>query len=150
LSGAEGGFTLLHRKLLAVEALNTPDTSPVEGKHKLRWVQVKTGRGATEVLLEPGRFIFGSREAADVLGPATEIRVSQPEETGKAREYCNPKPDPLYARNHLQLGETPTDEGTRIMRRIAGHTCMPCGATGWCYLTSISFLVLLNAPARIR
>lgn len=42
----------------------------MKANHKQTWVSVVTGRGRTEVELQPGQFIFGRKKAADELNMA--------------------------------------------------------------------------------
>jgi len=39
----------------------------MKASHKEKWVPIKTGRGETEVLLQPGQFIFGRKSASKKL-----------------------------------------------------------------------------------
>jgi len=66
----------------------------LKANHKGQWIIIKTGRGTTEVWIEPGQFIFGR------LTAAKELKM---------------KPSTV---NHYQLGVLP---GARKKRNIKGN-----------------------------
>ena len=67
------GWIKLHRKLLDSRVfvneglLKTWVWCLLKANHETEWVPVKTGKGTTEVKIEPGQFIFGRKTAAKEL-----------------------------------------------------------------------------------
>ncbi len=68
------GYVKLHRKLLDSRVWKNDKLFKLwvycllKATHRPCWVEVTTGRGKTEVLLQPGQFIFGSKKTANDLG----------------------------------------------------------------------------------
>lgn len=75
------GYVKLHRKLLDSRVFKHDGLCRtwiwclLKATHRQRWVTISTGKGSTEVLLQPGQFIFGRESAARELGvPPSTIR----------------------------------------------------------------------------
>ncbi len=70
---SQKGFIALHRKLLDSRVFNNEGLLKVwiwcllRANHKETWVNLKVGKGTTEVHLLPGQFIFGRDSAAREL-----------------------------------------------------------------------------------
>jgi len=71
--GRDNGWVKLHRKALESRVWRNADLwhlwsyCLLRANHQPGWVTVRAGRGTTEVYLEAGQFIFGSRTAAKAL-----------------------------------------------------------------------------------
>ena len=69
----DGGYVKLYRKSIESRVFTNADLWKVwcwclmRANHKPTWVTVKTGRGESEVFLQPGQFIFGRKTAAKKL-----------------------------------------------------------------------------------
>jgi len=67
------GYIKLHRKTLDSRVFQSEGLLKVwiwcllRANHKGQWVWIKTGKGTTEVWIEPGQFIFGKYTAAEEL-----------------------------------------------------------------------------------
>ena len=67
------GWIKLHRQSLGSQVFQNPELWQLwcycllRANHKSTWAPVKTGKGSTEVHLQPGQFIFGRFEAAKTL-----------------------------------------------------------------------------------
>jgi len=70
----EDGWVKLYRKSLRTSIFKNKalwqlwSWCLMKASHEERWVTVTTGRGQTEVKLQPGQFIFGRNQAAAELG----------------------------------------------------------------------------------
>jgi len=76
-----GGYIKLFRKTLDSRVFANAEIFKVwiwcllRANHKNGWVMMKTGRGETEVRIEPGQFIFGRKAASEELKmPQSSIR----------------------------------------------------------------------------
>jgi len=69
----EDGYIKVYRKVIESQVFQNEGLFKVfmwcllKANHKGQWVQVKTGKGTTEVWVEPGQFIFGRFKAAKKL-----------------------------------------------------------------------------------
>jgi hypothetical protein len=67
------GYVKLHRKILESQVFHNEGLLKVwvwcllRANHKGSWVPVTTGRGTTEIYVQPGQFIFGRKAAAKEL-----------------------------------------------------------------------------------
>ena len=75
------GWIKLHRKLVKSRVFQNASLLKVfiwcllKASHEKEWVPIKTGRGETEVEVDPGQFIFGRKGAAKKLKmPLSSIR----------------------------------------------------------------------------
>ena len=75
------GYVFLHRKLIDSRVFQNAELLKVfiwcllKANHKGRWVLITTGKGKTDVYVEPGQFIFGRSTAAkDLKMPASSVR----------------------------------------------------------------------------
>ncbi len=76
-----GGWIKLHRKTLDSQVFQNEGLLKVwvwcllKAGYEGRWVSVKTGRGFSELWLDPGQFIFGRESASNELGmPPSTVR----------------------------------------------------------------------------
>lgn len=67
------GYVKIYRKTIRSQVFQNEGLFKVwmwcllKANHKGQWVSVKTGKGTTEVWIEPGQFIFGRKKAAKEL-----------------------------------------------------------------------------------
>ncbi len=67
------GYIKVYRKTMRSRAFQNEGLFKIwmwcllKANHKGQWVSIKTGRGTTEVWVEPGQFIFGRKTAAKEL-----------------------------------------------------------------------------------
>ena len=72
----ERGYVKLWRKSLDSRVFQNPELWQLwtwcllRAAHKAHWLSVSTGRGRTEIELQPGQLVFGSNVAAAALGQA--------------------------------------------------------------------------------
>lgn len=67
------GYVKIYRKMVTSQVFQNEGLFKVwmwcllKANHEGRWVPIKTGKGTTEVWVEPGQFIFGRKSAAKEL-----------------------------------------------------------------------------------
>ena len=119
------GYVFLHRKLIGSRVFQNAELLKLfiwcllKANHKGSWVPITTGRGKTEVFIQPGQFIFGRSTAARELNmPASSVRnrIS----TLQKIEIITVKKDSHYSIISITNWDTYQAIGNKIDRQRTG------------------------------